>query len=172
MYHGVVVPRARLNFYFFPTYTAAEGFVFENPNYEAMWRYALAPFLPLCLHLSMACEWAGRGMSGIRIYLLFFKLWSLGPRMRSGSRVVARGETRGAILESKARIGNHFSLEADQPIIDQRFLNHTNTLANCHHHVIIDIEHFLQRIVDLNTCSPFPQPIRYQLLGRLPKKNG
>ena len=92
--------------------------------------------------------------------------------MRSGSRVVARGETRGAILESKARIGNHFSLEADQPIIDQRFLNHTNTLANCHHQVIIDIEHFLQRIVDLNTCSPFPQPIRYQLLGRLPKKTG
>ena len=92
--------------------------------------------------------------------------------MRSGSRVVAREETRGAILESKARIGNHFSLEADQPIIDQRFLNHTNTLANCHHQVIIDIEHFLQRIVDLNTCSPFPQPIRYQLRDVFQKNTG
>ena len=89
VYHGVVVPRARLNFYFFPTYTPAEGSIFPAPNYEELGRQAVNLLLHLYLGLGMACEWAGTGMSGIRIYLLFFKLWSLGPRRPSGARVVA-----------------------------------------------------------------------------------
>ena len=55
VYHGVVVPRARLNFYFSLTYTPAEGSNFPAPNYGDQERQAMNLILQLYPSLGMAC---------------------------------------------------------------------------------------------------------------------